>query len=104
MEKNKIRREFDNINQNIPGEHHTTYTSDHNPEKEKKSSPFCYTVRALLPFISMALHLMSFENVLNVKEIWSIITETLYRVIQGDCRGVNKLHTQYTSFSRCNPM
>jgi hypothetical protein len=51
----KDRTEFGNNNHNIPSRHHTLYTSDHNPEKKEKSSPFYYTARAF-PLILKALH------------------------------------------------
>jgi len=48
-------------------------------QKTKIPSPFYYTARAL-PFISVALHLMLFGNVLDVNEISPIIADTLYIV------------------------
>ena len=53
--------------------HFTTVTTT----QKGKSLPFYYRAR-VLPIISIHLHLMLFENVLNVNQILSVILDTLY--------------------------
>jgi hypothetical protein len=57
----------------------TTVTTTQN----RKSLPFCCRARTL-PLVSIHLHLMLFENVLNVNQISSVITDTLYIALKQE--------------------